>query len=240
MYLGGVLAAVTEALLPGLCPHCGALLPGKDRGLCRGCWSKMVPLAGAACPRCGVPSDDPSLPCLDCVRTPPPQGATVIWGEHDGSLRTAVLSLKYGGRDDFSPRLGARLAAVVAAQPWGGTIDTVSFVPSHPLRRIRRPWAAAELLGREIAKCLERPFVPLLRRHGLRRQSGHSRAQRLELPSRSFSPSTAADGRYILLVDDVTTTGTTLRRAAATLKRAGAEAVFGAILALALDPRRMP
>jgi len=215
-------------------------MPGEDRGLCRGCWSKMIPLAGAVCPTCGVPSDDPSQPCLNCVRTPPPQEATVIWGEHDGSLRTAVLSLKYGGRDDLSARLGARLAAVVAAQPWGGTIDAVSFVPSHPLRRLRRPWAAAELLAREVAKRLERPFVPLLRRHGLQRQSGHSRAQRLELPGRSFSASQAARGRQVLVVDDVTTTGTTLRKAAATLKMAGVESVFGAVLALAPDPRRIP
>ena len=238
VYLGGVLAVAVEALLPGLCPHCGRPLPGEDRGLCSECWSRIIPLAGAACPRCGIPTEDPSEPCLGCARKPPPQQATLIWGEHNGVLRTAILSLKHGGRDDLAPPLGARLAAAVAVLPWAETVDTVSFVPSHSLRRFRRPWPAAELLARAVANGLERPCVPLLRRHGLGRQTGRSRARRLALPRRSFSATARANQRHILLVDDVATTGSTLRRAAETLRRVGAETVFCAALAHAPDPRR--
>jgi len=234
------LAAVTETLFPGLCPHCGECLPGEDRGLCGRCWSTLIPLSGAVCPRCGIPSNHPSDPCLGCNPTPTPQHATVIWGEHDGSLRTAILALKHGGRDDLATPLGNRLAAVVASHPWADSIDAVCFVPSHPLRRIRRPWSASKQLAQVVAQRLHRPLITPLRRHGLVRQAGQSRARRLALSRRCFSVSSRLTARHILLVDDVTTTGTTLKHAVNTLLRAGAESVSCAALAIALDPRRGP
>jgi len=235
---GGVLTAATEALLPGLCPHCDQPLLGGDRGLCGVCWASMVPRAGTACPQCGMPTDEGSEECLHCIEKPPPQRATVIWGEHDGVLRTVVVSLKHRGRDDFAHPLGVRLAAAVSAQPWVQTIDVVSAVPSHSLWRMRRPWTASELLAVEVAHRLELPSERLLRRHGLRRQSGRSRARRLELPGGSFSAARRARGQCVLLIDDVTTTGTTIRRAAQALGRAGAEQVYCAVAAQAPDPRR--
>jgi transposase-like protein len=76
--MGGVLAAATEALLPGMCPHCDQPLQGKDRGLCGTCWAMVLPRAGASCPRCGGPVDDDSESCLECARSAPPQRATVL------------------------------------------------------------------------------------------------------------------------------------------------------------------
>lgn len=240
VHTGGVLTAATEALLPGLCPHCDQPMPGGDRGLCDRCWASMVPRAGSACPRCGTPTDENSEDCLQCVQTPPPQHATVIWGEHDGVLRTVVVSLKHRGRDDFAHPLGARLAAVIAVQPWVESIDVVGAVPSHPLRRLRRPWTASELLAANVARRLGHPCERLLRRHGLRRQTGRSRARRLDLPRAVFSATGRARGQCVLLIDDVTTTGMTIRRAAQVLRRAGAEQVYCAVAAHAPDPRRFP
>jgi predicted amidophosphoribosyltransferase len=238
VHMGGVLTAAVEALFPGLCPHCEQILPGGSRGLCGACWASLVPRVGSACPRCGAPVDDPADACLDCFRSSPPQRATVIWGEHDGVLRTAILSLKHHRRDDLAQPLGSRLAAAAAPASWASSIDAVCAVPSHPLRRIRRPWAAADLLASSVGRHLDKPVVTLLRRHGLHRQAGNSRARRLELPRRSFSASRRARGLTILLIDDVTTTGSTIRRAGEALLGAGAETVYCAILAHAPDSRR--
>jgi predicted amidophosphoribosyltransferase len=93
-------------------------------------------------------------------------------------------------------------------------------------------------LARSVGRRLDKPMVKLLRRHGLHRQAGHSRVRRLELPRRCFSASPRARGLTILLIDDVTTTGSTIRRASEALVRAGAEAVYCAILAHAPDSRR--
>ena len=238
VHTGGVLTAATEALLPGLCPHCDQPLPGGDRGLCGMCWASMVPRAGTACPRCGTPTDESSEECLQCTQEPPPQRATVIWGEHDGVLRTVVVSLKHRGRDDFAHPLGIRLAATISAQRWVQSIDVISAVPSHSLRRMRRPWTASELLAKEVARLLALPVAGLLKRHGLRRQTGRSRARRLELPGSSFSATRKAHSLCVLLIDDVTTTGTTIRRAAQALVHAGAKHVYCAVAAYAPDPRR--
>ena len=240
VHIGGVLAAAFEALLPGMCPHCDHPLRGFDRGLCGQCWSMMVPRAGDSCARCGIPTDASTDGCLDCARKPPPQKTTVVWGEHAGVLRTAVLELKHRNRDDLAGSLGGRLAATVAAHPWASTIDTVCFVPSHPIRRIRRSWVAAERLAQEVGRRLHRPVAALLQRRGLWRQTGRTRAQRLHLPTHSFSSAPAARGRHLLLVDDVMTTGTTLRRASRALLQAGAQSVSCAVLAHAPDSRRFP
>jgi predicted amidophosphoribosyltransferase len=236
---GGVLAAVIEALLPGVCPHCDQPLSGPDRGLCGACWSLMVPRAGCHCPRCGAPADDDCELCPLCLRAKPPQSATVIWGEHDGASRSAVVALKHGGRDDLAPPLGSRLAAAVAIAPWASEIDLVCHVPTHPWRRLKRPWEASALLAYEVALRLGKPRSALLRRRGLRRQTGRTRAQRLALDRHSFKASRRASGRNLLLVDDVTTTGTTLRRAAEAFLRVGAATVYCAVFAEAPDPRRL-
>ena len=239
MQTGGALAAAIEALLPGMCPHCDHPLDGRDRGLCGPCWSLVVPRSGNSCPRCGIPTEDTGEQCLACIHNPPPQRATIAWGEHDGVLRTAILALKHGGRDDLAAPLGDRLAAAIAAEPWASEIDLIVPVPSHPWRRLRKPWSASELLARRVARRRERPALLLLRRHGLGRQTESSRARRLELPQRSFSHRSDVSSRSVLLLDDVMTTGTTLRRAVGALHRAGAAAVFCAVCADVPDSRRL-
>ena len=231
--------AVSEVLLPALCVACDNVLSGGDRGLCADCRSRLVPLPEVCCPSCGVPADCDDGLCLDCSLATPPQSGTVFWGEYSGVLRTAILALKHGGHDELGRVLGGRLAARVALEPWADRVGAVVTVPSHRLRRLRRGFSAADWIGREVATRLERPLVPALRRHGLRRQTGRTRIQRRQLPPGSFSARPLVEGRRLLLVDDVSTTGTTLRRASETLLCAGADEVYCAAVAHAPDPRRL-
>jgi predicted amidophosphoribosyltransferase len=111
-------------------------------------------------------------------------------------------------------------------------------VPSHPLRRLRHGRSAAAGLADVVAEVLDRPRGRALGRRGLRRQTGRTRPQRLQLPRRSFRSAAEVRGRRLLIVDDVTTTGATLRRAAEVLGEAGAEVVYCAALARTPDSRK--
>jgi len=234
----GMSTALKETLLPALCVACDGVLAGDDRGLCSACRSRMVPASGPCCPSCGHPSDSDTEPCLGCVASPPPQEATILWGSYEGVLRRAILALKHGGHDELARPLGDRLAARLGLAPGLAEITVVTAVPSHEIRRLRRGASAAGLLAREIASTIRRNRVRALQRHGLGRQAGRTRVQRTQLPRGSFSAKRTLTGERVLLVDDVCTTGTTLRRAAETLIEAGAEAVICTAMAHAPDPRR--
>jgi ComF family protein len=237
--LASVISASCEALLPCLCLHCSGTIGGTETGLCGSCWSMVVPRAGASCLRCGAPADEAADHCLRCLDAPPAQSATIAWGEYDGALRSAILGLKAGGRDELGQPLGRRLAAAVAVEGWATDIDLVVPIPSHPLRRLRRGWPAALVLADVVGRELAAPVRTLLRRRGLARQTGRSRAQRARLPRSTFHARGSLTGRRPLIVDDVTTTGTTLHRAAEVVLAAGADAVFCAALAVTPDGRSM-
>ena len=195
---GGGLTALSEALLPALCVHCRAPLPGADRGLCRGCLGAMVPFFGPQCAGCGLPLDDDGT-CVHCARHPPTAAGTVIWGEYDGVLRTAILALKHHGHDELARPLGGRLAARVAVEPWCREVEAVSWVPSHPLRRLQRGRSAAFQLAWVVAEGLGRPMRSTLRRRGWRRQAGGTRSLRLALPRKTFAGRSSHGPRTVLL-----------------------------------------
>lgn len=162
----------------------------------------------------------------------------MVWGEYDGPLRTAILSLKHGGHDGLAAALGDRLAALVGQQPWCSEITEITGIPSHPWRRLRRGPPAAFELARTLARQLDRPQRRLLRRRGLGRQMSRRRSQRLALPAETFAPA-GRPGRTPLIVDDVVTTGATLDRAARSLLTAGADRVYCAAVARTPDARRV-
>jgi len=239
--VGGALAAACEIFLPALCLHCEAPLGGHHRGVCGTCLDAAERDPNPRCPRCGVSASDSRGPCLGCAVDPPPQAATVVGGDHSGPRRSMVVALKHGGRDDVARLLARGLSERILESPWHREVDVVVAIPSHPLHRLRRGHAASELLAHHLASDLARPRRRLLARRGLARQVGRTRRQRLALPrgrflARSVGPGTGG----VLLVDDVTTTGATLRRAAEALLQAGADTVWCAVAASAPDTRRIP
>jgi len=240
VFVASLLNAAREAWLPALCCSCCTPLQGDDRGLCATCWSRVNPLVGGGCPRCGGDSDREGEPCLGCSDSPPVQRATVVWGEYDGALRAAVVAAKHGGHDELALPLARRLAARVSVEPWAASLKAVVAVPSHPAHRFRRAFALAPLLAAGVARELKLRSRRALSRRGLGRQAGRSRPERLKLAQRSFAARRSSPSGDVLLVDDVTTTGATLRRTSEALLSGGAGAVYCAVLARAPDPRRLP
>jgi ComF family protein len=194
-------SALAELLFPAVCPGCG----GRGEPLC------------AACARTIRPA--PTVP--------PPAGLDALYVPfaYTGVVRELIARAKYRRRHAALAWLGAAMVTELAAVP--AAVDLVTWAPTTTARRRARGFDQAEVLARSVAGALGRPSPSALARVGDGHQTGRSRAQRMDAPEFTLRPGGAIAGRRVLVVDDVVTTGATLRAAAGTLRRAGAASVIG-------------
>lgn len=155
---------------------------------------------------------------------------------YGGAIARSITRFKYEGRSDLARPLSALLRRV-APRLRESRIDVVVPVPLHPLRLAERGYNQAALLARPLARDLGASFAPL----GLRRtrdtaqQATLARAARITNVEGVFAvrdPRTM-DGRRVLLVDDVRTTGATLRECEQVVLASGARYVATTVLAIA-------
>jgi competence protein ComFC len=224
---------VELALFPTRCKTCGRLLAaGEERVLCRACLDEITPSRLAACPRCGrfIDGAGEAHLCGDCLVSPPPFALHRSCARYRGRLKDALLLFKYR---KYRP-LGRNLALFAVETTkretalWEG-LDVIVPVPLHARRERERGFNQSAVLAREIAgarglaveakalrKIRNAPPQTSLEREG--RLSNVKGAYRVVRPERS-------EGRVVLLVDDVYTTGSTLRECSAALIAAGAREV---------------
>jgi len=147
-----------------------------------------------------------------------------------GRARDVLLGFKYGNRRQLAHHFAGLLVnRLLAEGVVAGRIDVVTWAPTSRKRRRQRGFDQAELVARRVAAQLGLPCRRLLEREGAVPQTGRARAERLHGPV--FRASPAAVGRRVLVVDDVVTTGSTLRSAAVALRAAGATWVQRAAVA---------
>ncbi|BDQ33545.1 ComF family protein [Pseudodesulfovibrio portus] len=224
------------------CPACGAVThaPAKTDGntLCADCARAMAPRTGGYCPGCGHMSgrkDDPPSLCPECRRTPPPWARLHFHGKYADPLRTLILGYKFGGGFGH-----ARLLADMAERAFNGTgnavPDVIVPVPLHSRRLMWRGFNQATEMSRLLSRKLGRPMLQngLVRTRNTVPQTrlGHRERQANIKDAFTADPGQVR-GKTVLLVDDVYTTGATLRECARTLNRAGAAAVEVLVLARA-------
>lgn len=236
----------TEALLPsGPCILCGAdSRTGPAPGLCRACWRDRRRPQAPACPVCGLPlppvEGQDAHPCGECLQDPPAFNAHASAYVYDGPVRALVLLYKDQRRYPLARLLG-RAVARRARASWPGAVwDAVVFVPSPLGRRLVRGFEPAGLVAREAAAMLGIPCRRWLTpRKAPRTQKGLSKAARkLNLRAAFAARKSDVEDTHLLLVDDVRTTGTTLREASRALARGGASVhavTFAMVLSRRLD-----
>jgi predicted amidophosphoribosyltransferase len=149
---------------------------------------------------------------------------------YDADVRSAVTALKNRDERARVTRLADGLAALIPDVP--GLV--VTWAPTGQRRRRERGFDQAELLARAVARRRGLPARRLLTRRRGAPQAGLAAADRWQHPG--FASRRAPTN--VLLIDDVATTGATLAAAATALRRAGAEAVHGLVVARA--PVRAP
>ncbi len=255
--LSRTLEALTGFLVPAACLGCGRALGGErcHLGLCIACRGRLArPAPGcavcgepipAAAPAPGRPPLPPGWSCGACRRLQPPFSLLRAAWSYDGPMAAVVRGLKFRRLDYLGAHLARDLREVAPGR--GEAFDLVVPVPLHWRRRWVRGYNQAERIARPLGRLLGVPCAELLRRRrATRPQTGLVREERLANPRGAFAlrggrgrpvPSRARrrlEGGRVLLVDDVVTTGATLRAVAEVLRQAGAREVVA--LAAARTP----
>ena len=171
----------------------------------------------SSCAGCHRPGPVLCRTCRFVLAAPPamPAGGDVIAAvPFLGRPREVLLNFKYGNRRQLGHHLaGLVVNRLLAAGVSPADVDVVTWAPTSASRRHRRGFDQAELVARRVALQLGVPCRRLLRRHGAAPpQTGLDRATRLHGPVFNAAPATR--GHRVLVVDDVVTTGSTLRSAA--------------------------
>jgi ComF family protein len=201
---------------------------------CAGCGSEGEPLCSACRPaldaRLALPGGTPiGLP----AELPMPLLQIEWCAPFAGSVRAALHELKYGGERRLARPLGEAVARRWARVGIGATV--VVPVPVHADRERQRGYDQAALIAEVAARALGLPCVVALERARAtaaqfelgrdERSANVAGAFRLRRAAASDAGPTAVLGQWVLLVDDVVTTGATLAACAAALEEAGAYAV---------------
>lgn len=227
-------AGILGRIFPGICVLCG-LRSKRDIDLCREC-ERALEINAGACPRCAAPFVAPAeaaVPaqtpvCGTCLATPPPWRRTVAPFAYSAPLSRIIDGLKSGNGLLQARVLGALLLPHVRQRYAGEALpDALLPVPLTRRRRWRRGYNQAELIASVLAAPLQRPQLRnrLVRVKHTRPQRSLSRSARLRNLRGAFKVRGPLGARRVALIDDVTTTGATVRAAAAALLAGGASQV---------------
>ena len=176
--------------------------------------------------------DDPDFVCGPCLTDPIPVDWMEAWGCYRGSLESVLRAFKFKRHDFFADHL-AELMEMMIRRRGDLEFDAVVPVPMHRAKVRRRGYNQAELLARALARRIGVPCRPALlsKTRDLDAQSKLARDARARNVHGAFLASPRVDSARVLLVDDVCTTGATIRACAGELVRAGAARVAAAVVA---------
>jgi ComF family protein len=246
--LGSIAAAALDLLLPPTCVLCA--IPVDAPGLlCGTCYGELTPVGEPCCLCCGVPFDlawhaaEGGL-CQRCIDTPPPFERARGGLLYDNASRRLVLPFKHGDRIEYASILARFMARS------GGRLlreaDLLVPVPLHRRRLFVRRYNQAALLAQALGSMTGRPVLvdALARITATQNLDGKTAAERRDEVATAIAvrPRRAGllEGRRVLLIDDVMTSGATATACSESLLAAGAAAVDVLVAARVPDPRRDP
>jgi ComF family protein len=250
-----------KIVLPSWCIACDRELPWRERtaSCCASCWSALPKIVTAKCRSCALPlpaalsvvggqlsvpdRETPqttdhrpptTLLCLDCHLHPLPLDWCDAWGHYRGPLERLLQALKFERHDFLDHALGGLLDETLRGRD-DLAFDAIAAVPMSRSRERRRGYNQSELLGQALARRSGiRCDMTLLTRRGERAtQSTLQKRARAANVRGAFAASSLVKDRSILIVDDICTTGETLRACAAALREAGAARVCAIAVAKA-------
>lgn len=210
-----------DFVLPNRCSFCGKFTAWNEP-VCQNCKDSIV---FADYP---IRQDENSVFTL-CVST----------CEYDGTARNGILNLKYHNGINTAKHLAPYLCELIKAHINISQIDLVTCVPMTRKRRARTGYNHADVVGKLVAELIAKPYDGKLLKRISNAPIQHllSAEERRKAVKDTYFPAkkkTKLNGKTVLLVDDIITTGSTLSECASVLKSMGADNVYCATLAKTL------
>ncbi len=235
---------IINLILPPVCVACRTPVQSSGGGfnrqgaVCGACFKSLNFIAAPACDTCATPfaeDHDPvtSPRCAECRRFRPrwSRGRAALL--YDTGCKRLILSFKHGDRSDLAPTLAGWMAN--AGADVVREAEAIIPVPLHRWRLFARRYNQAALLAHALARLGNRPCWPdaLIRTRATPQQGAFGWRGRRRNVAGAFQarPGLPIEGRRVLLVDDVMTTGATLSACALALYDEGAAAVDVLVLA---------
>lgn len=202
-------------------------MPASEANTCSSCYQSLVKIINPTCPSCFRPQSNHDL-CPDCQsweNDPNWKGIlkrNVSVYEYNDAMKDVLSTYKFRGDAALVAVFQKDFQTSFKANFHMKTIDASVPIPLSPERLYERGFNQAKLL----ANLLPLPQLEVLQRTHHEKQSKKSRQERLTSSNVfSITDHSIIEGKKLLLIDDIYTTGTTLRHAAKRLKDFGAASV---------------
>ena len=227
-------------LYPPRCPICCEILRPADGRIHPECEKKLVYVHEPVCLRCGKPVYSPLQEyCLDCLRAPAAMdGGAAVW-VYTKELAASVAMYKYQGKREFSAFYVEKAVERCGSWIQMRRPECMTAVPLNRKKLRMRGFNQALLIARGIGRALQIPVDEqlLVRSRYTEPQKELGPAQRLRNLQKAFGPGkTIRPLKSVLLVDDIYTTGSTMKICSEILKAHGVEKVW--ILSLCIGSDR--
>jgi competence protein ComFC len=241
-----------DLVYPQHCAICKKYLKREEKDVCEACWNSLVTLPNPFCPYCKSFFESGEIGCGFCGVT----GKTMVenptkggedhkvsmvrsLGRFDDYYKELIHRFKYGKKIPLGKRLAQRLGETINSDPRFLKSDFLIPVPLHKSRYRERGFNQSEIVAEGISKIAGLPLLKnaLIRKKNTKDQTNLSFQQREENVRGAFvvTQPEIMNGKRIILVDDVITTGATLSECARMLKQAGAEKILGMTIAVVTD-----
>jgi len=232
------LAKICQSALPPCCAFCAA--PCGNLLVCTACHEGLPRIANA-CASCALPAHGGTV-CGACLARPPPFAAAFAAFAYAFPLDRLLHAFKYGGRLSYADFFAEALSERVARRPpdmrWP---DALVALPLAPARQRARGFDQAAEIARRMARITGvRMTAGLRRTRDTPAQAALPWGERATNVRGAFAADSSLAGLRIAIVDDVMTTGATLKAAAGAVLRAGAVGVEAWAVARTLPPGPLP
>ncbi len=221
-----------NTLFPSFCPICNSPSNNyKTSPICNDCWKEIKPIEGYTCGICKRPVESADIQiCAECYRERPLYLRAMAFGFYEGILREAIHLYKFSQIK--------RLVKPISALMYNLDVPDVDFIVPVPLTKERlkkRGFNQSLLLANNLSKKFGISLSSnlLIKVKETEYQSLLGRKDRLMSLKGAFNTKERIDNMKVIIVDDVTTTGTTLNECSRALLKAGAKEVYSIIIARA-------